>query len=200
MYKSEINLINNMYATSDYIKCLQKCFSLVKGIDKRCVDNYPKLFNLYYKISFIYSILSLENKAIFYWKKAFIYVTSCTERAKLSWTLSCIYQNISKWKAIKYINDAIKEYNEIGDFSLFCQASLHKAFLLNDDNTMLLLIKDLKQFNLDSNRMDLIYKDLIEVYINKNQVLKAQSTLLKIKNFSIKNKLRTKIYSVCAER
>lgn len=192
IFEKDKEEIRDLYR-KDKITCLNKCTKLLHSIMD--VGNFNIKYFCHYFIARVFYDLDQYEQALKHAKIAKSYTETITDRMRIHWLISYFSEKYDINKAIEFLEYALKDACEIESEENIFGLLVHKAFLTNNEELMIDAINNLIRLGVDDNRLDLAYKDLFIMYYEKNELLKAQIILKKIKNKNIKNELSNKIYN-----
>jgi tetratricopeptide (TPR) repeat protein len=190
------NEIDSLYDNKKFIECLQKCNRILSTIDRDDESNSNTLFNCYIRLGNIYAALDQYNNGLRMAHQAILYQSTFEDEMRVNWTISCCYIKKDIDKAVNYIDKVIERASMIEDYPYLYQALVHKAYLINDENLMIEGISNCEKLNLNQKRMDTLYCDMFEMYMNMNNLLKAEKVIKKISNRSYKECLHERIFQL----
>lgn len=192
MWEDEKNKVKNLFNCGQYVVCLKMCFRLLKIFEND--KNFDHKYYCNYLIAITYYQLENYALAIKYAKIAKTFVENIASRMRINWLISCYYEKFNINEAVNYIDLAIQDCLSIQSEENLYGALVHKAFLTNDSQMAIDSINELKRININKERLDAAYQDLLMIYIHTNKFLKAQKTLNNIQDKNLKKLLLNKIY------
>jgi tetratricopeptide (TPR) repeat protein len=195
-YKSLTDEIDDLYADKKFVQCLQKYYRLLSVINKTDEKYGNIAFRSYMRMANIYAALDQQSNALSSARKAIPFVVTSEDEILINWTFSYCYSKNDLNKAIEYINKSIEESAKIGDEETLYQALVHKAWLTSDEELMKDAVSHCESLGLNTRRLDALYVDMFEMYMDLNNLLKAEKTINKIKNKAYGECLRERIFQL----
>jgi tetratricopeptide (TPR) repeat protein len=174
------------FRNKEYESCIKTCNSL----SELCGDNWVSFYN----IARCLRQLGNYKDAIHYANLALAQVKDRIEEHITYWLIGLCYRNLGETEtALKYYLKCKEYYTEINALMNLADIYYNIGFLLNDIEYILQAIELYKKEDHKYIIDDETYKDMFEIYLKNNNLLKAQLILKKIKSISLKQQLMSKM-------